>query len=214
MIARRNPWNRASKRDSIFRGYWRDDDFLTKMLPISKAAQALLRRVFVLDPEERITIPEFRQAILAIDTFFLSDSELSLAAKSAKDVAEDNERHSADISRTAPPPKPATKVEPPMVQATISDEVYLYAPPNPAEIVLISENGKTRFTIGSDVSEDISSASASSSASTASDSTAPLTPEATMNKIPSEVDITDAVTKKQSDGRDLEERVHIIITSC
>ena len=88
LIARCNPWARGSNADHGFMEYRRDPNFFSKTLPISYSVQALLHRIFVLDPEERITVAELRKAIEAIDTFFLSDMQLSLAGDLVKELDE------------------------------------------------------------------------------------------------------------------------------
>ncbi|KAI8989881.1 Pkinase-domain-containing protein [Trametes punicea] len=72
LITGRNPWHVASpKTDSGFRYYLREGaPWLRQHLSISVAASELLARIFTVDPEARITIPELRQAVLAVDTFF------------------------------------------------------------------------------------------------------------------------------------------------
>lgn len=209
MVARRNPWSRASHSDSGFREYWKNDNFLTKMLPISRSTQTLLRRVFVRDPDDRITLTEFREAILDMDTFFLTDKELAAASKCAREVAEENRRDAlhpsrASIPAPAPAPAPAsvrspTEISAPAVKLVdsveeylFSEEDYLYSSPNPDFIRLVIDDGKTRFTIGSVSTDD------TSSASSASESTAPRTPEATTNNLPTELDITDAIAPSTS----------------
>ncbi|KAI0638646.1 Pkinase-domain-containing protein [Trametes polyzona] len=72
LMTGRNPWHVASpKTDDGFRYYLREGaPWLRKHLHISVAASELFARIFTVDPELRITIPELRKAILAIETFF------------------------------------------------------------------------------------------------------------------------------------------------
>ena len=59
----RNPWKRASAEDATFRAYLRDPDFLRSILPLSPELDAILRRVFEVDPSKRIGIAELRDLI-------------------------------------------------------------------------------------------------------------------------------------------------------
>jgi serine/threonine protein kinase len=65
----RNPWKRACYEDSTFRAYMRDRDFLTSILPLSSQLNAILNKVFELDPNKRATIQELKEMILACDRF-------------------------------------------------------------------------------------------------------------------------------------------------
>jgi len=60
----RNPWKRASMDDSTFRAYMKDRGFLKSILPMSDELDLILRRVFDLNPSQRMTLAELRQAIM------------------------------------------------------------------------------------------------------------------------------------------------------
>ncbi|KAI0666557.1 kinase-like domain-containing protein [Trametes maxima] len=72
MLAGRNPWRAASpKADSGFRTYLkRGAPYLREQLDVSVQASELLARIFTVDPRARITLPELRAAVRAVDTFF------------------------------------------------------------------------------------------------------------------------------------------------
>ncbi|EIW61512.1 Pkinase-domain-containing protein [Trametes versicolor FP-101664 SS1] len=72
VVTGRNPWHVASpKTDAGFRLFLREGaPWLQKSLDISVAASELFARIFTVDPALRITIPELRKAVLAIDSFF------------------------------------------------------------------------------------------------------------------------------------------------
>ncbi|KAI0371446.1 Pkinase-domain-containing protein [Pilatotrama ljubarskyi] len=72
LMTGRNPWHVASpKTDDGFRYFLRDGaPWLRQHLRISVQASELLARIFTVDPEKRITIPELRKAVLATDSFF------------------------------------------------------------------------------------------------------------------------------------------------
>lgn len=65
----RNPWKRASMSDPTFRAYRRDPDFLKTILPISDELNDILKRVFEVRPERRISLGELTQAILVCRSF-------------------------------------------------------------------------------------------------------------------------------------------------
>lgn len=60
----RNPWKRASPDDSTFSAYMRNRRFLKSILPITNDLDYILRRIFDLNPSNRISIPELRSLIL------------------------------------------------------------------------------------------------------------------------------------------------------
>lgn len=61
----RNPWKKASPEDSTFRAYLKDPQFLSTILPISAELNVILRRVFECDPQQRISLAELRDLIVA-----------------------------------------------------------------------------------------------------------------------------------------------------
>ncbi|KAI0795440.1 kinase-like domain-containing protein [Abortiporus biennis] len=77
LIAGRNPWRYATTNDEHFLSFMTDPQYLLHLLPISRAANDILRSIFAFSPPARISIPELREAIIAIDTFFLTDEEIA-----------------------------------------------------------------------------------------------------------------------------------------
>jgi serine/threonine protein kinase len=65
----RNPWKQASVEDSTYRAYLRNQDFLKTILPLSDELNDILARIFTRNPEQRITLSELRQLILACPSF-------------------------------------------------------------------------------------------------------------------------------------------------
>ncbi|KAJ9151093.1 Pkinase-domain-containing protein [Coniochaeta hoffmannii] len=65
----RNPWKQASFEDHTFRAFSRSPDFLKTILPITDELNEILGRIFVRNPDERITLPELRARILACSRF-------------------------------------------------------------------------------------------------------------------------------------------------
>lgn len=65
----RNPWKQASTEDSTYRAYARNADFLKTILPLTDDLNDILRRIFTQNPEQRISLAELRQRILACSRF-------------------------------------------------------------------------------------------------------------------------------------------------
>ena len=80
MVSGHNPWRRAVMADDCFRSYIRNPDFFRLMLPISPAADDILRGVFA-PSEIRLSLSQFREKITKADTFFLDDDEIAGASK-------------------------------------------------------------------------------------------------------------------------------------
>lgn len=65
----RNPWKRACFSDHTFRSYMRDPSFLQSILPVTDEISFILNRIFVLDPSQRMTLPQLRELIMACNQF-------------------------------------------------------------------------------------------------------------------------------------------------
>lgn len=65
----RNPWKKAASDDSTFRAYYNDPAFLKSILPITDEFYWILRRIFDLDPLNRVRIPELRALIQTCPQF-------------------------------------------------------------------------------------------------------------------------------------------------
>ncbi|KDQ64602.1 hypothetical protein JAAARDRAFT_201918 [Jaapia argillacea MUCL 33604] len=79
MVTGRNPWRWATTRDDCFVAFLHDYEFLRTVLPISKGANTLLRRILVMNPLSRLSISEIRQEVIKLDTFWMTDEEISSA---------------------------------------------------------------------------------------------------------------------------------------
>ena len=137
-------------------------NYLREMLPISQATADILYAIFTTDPALRISLPDLRARILAVDTFFMSE----------EDIARGNAFVKLAAATYAPPAK--EPAEPTYLQPTAEDRKVCEAlkqrslPPiatfvNPAVFVICSSSG-------------ISSSSDSSSSSS-EESEGPITPE-------------------------------------
>ncbi|KZT73768.1 kinase-like protein [Daedalea quercina L-15889] len=70
-----NPWEMAVTADDAFGEFLVDDEHFEQVLPVSKAACSLLKQIFSINPLARPTIPELRERILELPTFFPSKKE-------------------------------------------------------------------------------------------------------------------------------------------
>lgn len=77
----RNPWKQASTEDSTYRAYSRNPRFLKTILPLSDELDDILARIFAINPDQRITLPELKQRILACPRFTVSPQEQAAAAQ-------------------------------------------------------------------------------------------------------------------------------------
>jgi serine/threonine protein kinase len=75
MICGRNPWKLAVSTDDCFSAFLYDPHWIPRVLPISKAAHILLKRILVINPLDRVTLSELRREVLLIDNFFQTEAE-------------------------------------------------------------------------------------------------------------------------------------------
>ncbi|KAG8828913.1 hypothetical protein FRC17_007365 [Serendipita sp. 399] len=83
----RNPWRQASPNDDTFRAFVHDSEFLPHILPVSAACNEILKQIFTLDPKDRITLPQLRQAIRKVERFTMTNEELRRAPEACKAAA-------------------------------------------------------------------------------------------------------------------------------
>ncbi|KAL0574405.1 Serine/threonine protein kinase [Marasmius crinis-equi] len=104
----RNPWKSASASDPTFQAYLRDPlGFLPTVLPISQELNAVLVRMLEIDWRERMTIPELRQAIEEVDTFYSEGAifEGSMARcpwEAGMEIDSDSSKQSVQKSESQP----------------------------------------------------------------------------------------------------------------
>jgi serine/threonine protein kinase len=87
MITGHAPWTLARPDDERFKAYTQHPDYLYHVLPISAGANALLKRIFTLDAFDRITLPELRNEIMRLNTFFMDEDELMQASDTVRAIA-------------------------------------------------------------------------------------------------------------------------------
>lgn len=93
MVSGRLPWLRAELADRNFEAYITNPFYFVEVLPITAAVNVLLRRIFRTRPEKRIPIPDLRQGIMNLDTFYVEGEEVGESYLEV--VGEDGE---ADLS--------------------------------------------------------------------------------------------------------------------
>ncbi|KAH9163779.1 kinase-like domain-containing protein [Lactarius sanguifluus] len=76
MIGNVRPWSLAMPEDSDYSSYLMNRTVLFDKLPVSHTAYLLLRKKFSTKPELRPSLAAIRTEVLAMDTFFLTDSEV------------------------------------------------------------------------------------------------------------------------------------------
>ncbi|KAI0320667.1 kinase-like domain-containing protein [Amylostereum chailletii] len=86
MITGRSPWRSAVCKDDCFAAYLHDPNFLRDMLPISKPACVLLRRILAFNPFSRISLSQLRAEIKKIDTFFMSGEDIARSNKHVRAI--------------------------------------------------------------------------------------------------------------------------------
>ncbi|KAF9346207.1 hypothetical protein BGX26_002302 [Mortierella sp. AD094] len=69
LVFGRNPWKQACARDETFLAYANNNDFLLTILPMSDELHEIVKAVFCLDPQIRISLSEFARRIQACQSF-------------------------------------------------------------------------------------------------------------------------------------------------
>jgi hypothetical protein len=133
MICGRNPWKTAEPQDECFAAFLADNDFLSRVLPISNGANRILKRCFKLHPLGRPSIAQIREEVLKIDTFFLTEKELAAASSAQRAMAQ---YYAAPVPKnefSSDSESAGTLVDNPNANSSVtsvdSEEVYLYSTP-------------------------------------------------------------------------------------
>ncbi|KAH9852560.1 kinase-like domain-containing protein [Lenzites betulinus] len=159
LVAGRNPWDMASTKDKHYLKYLAYPGYLRTMLPISEETEDILYEIFSSDPSTRITLPELRVRILAVDTFTMTDEEIARSSRYVKNSA-------ASYFPAPAAPRTESVLVAKDVRALLRGKTLTSRSPTPADT-------QTKFVIGS--SSGISDASSGSSTES-HESKGPVTP--------------------------------------
>lgn len=83
----RNPWKEASLTDDTFAAYVREPDFLKTILPISEQTNYILKKIFTIEPSQRISLEDLKEKIKLVTKFTLTPQQLKHAHKAARQAA-------------------------------------------------------------------------------------------------------------------------------
>ncbi|KAG8950329.1 hypothetical protein FRC04_007771 [Tulasnella sp. 424] len=83
----RNPWLRAHPEEPTYASFCKDDDYLSYILPITSDLNDLLKRVFRINPSQRIALDEFIDEVRRMDRFTLNYEELMESSDAIKTAA-------------------------------------------------------------------------------------------------------------------------------
>ncbi|KAI0757244.1 kinase-like domain-containing protein [Daedaleopsis nitida] len=97
MLSGRSLWEKATPKDKFFARFLREANFFQDRLPISDGANAIIMRIFALEPRDRITLDDLYREIADLDTFYLSEDELANATEEARRAAESIKLHGLSI---------------------------------------------------------------------------------------------------------------------
>ncbi len=100
MTTARSPWEVAKRKDKCFEAYLTNNDYLLAVLPISEGANSIFKKVFDLNPESRISLPELRSEIVALDTFFSPDQDPVTSESMSTKPDKTSPRNSACLRRS------------------------------------------------------------------------------------------------------------------
>ncbi|CAO1616074.1 unnamed protein product [Parajaminaea phylloscopi] len=87
LMCGRNPWKQACTADETFREYLRRPDFLMDILPISEEANAILKRIFTVRAEWRVSTQDLRKMVLSVGSFTVTDEEMKVREHQACSAA-------------------------------------------------------------------------------------------------------------------------------
>ena len=185
LITGRNPWRYATADDDCFSAYLHDNNFLLQVLPISEGVNTILKRIFRINPLRRISLPQLRQDILELTTFFVDETPAVRVSRTAKAItqlpaqAKHQESTSSKdtlISSGDSSTDSLTSEEHYIFASPVDDHPLLMSSPLPR----ISENGIStthfsNFVIGESC-DSLCPPSSGSSGSSGPESKGPITP--------------------------------------
>jgi len=172
MISGRNPWRYATAKDECFAAYLHDRDFLRQVLPISPGANAILKRIFNINPLCRISLIELRREILALDTFFLVEEDVDrVPARTTRAPSEAFDYSSRIFTNRRTVAAPSNDSD----TSVSSDEVYAFKSPRDDHAQRPHSPDVSIIHVVASITPS-SSTRASGGSSSGSDSEGPITP--------------------------------------
>ncbi|KAJ8292027.1 Negative regulator of sexual conjugation and meiosis [Rhodotorula toruloides] len=140
----RNPWKQACPSDETFCAYLGNPDFLRSILPISEHTNRILKRIFALNPQARISLAELRREIASVRTFTMSDDELRNATRATKEAARAfaqsgkaaRENHQPVEQVVVPPPQPQLQYDEEEVEDVMYEDEFQDAMQFEEEVVV------------------------------------------------------------------------------
>ncbi|CAJ0831670.1 1795_t:CDS:2 [Entrophospora sp. SA101] len=97
----RNPWKQACLRDETFSVFLRDPDFLKTILPLTNELNGILKEIFSLDPDRRISLDDLRDRVLACRKFTTSEYDVFYDKNLRKCEIENQNNHRDDSSSSS-----------------------------------------------------------------------------------------------------------------
>lgn len=192
IVTGRNPWRYATSDDACFAAYLNDNDFFKQVLPISEGVNDIFKGIFILNPLRRVSLPELRRKIRALDTFFDYENDLSadadgLASKmpsksvSVNAILSDGEDRRISIGSLVESvdPEPQSAVLGPDVDRRVHSETLVHGQPDTARVS--SAPGSSFLVVPS----------SASSGSSGPESKGPITPATHAVDVDPPVDIPD-----------------------
>ncbi|TKA49999.1 hypothetical protein B0A53_06536, partial [Rhodotorula sp. CCFEE 5036] len=126
----RNPWKQACPSDETFCAYLGNPDFLRSILPISDHTNRILKRIFALNPQARISLAELRREIMAVRKFTMTEEELAHATRATREAAKafaasGKAPRAEQAAPAAPTPTPRQQQQPQQPRRELSNVVYI-----------------------------------------------------------------------------------------
>lgn len=100
LVCGRNPWKQANTEDETFNAYLRNPDFLMSILPISNQINALLKRIFCVDPSKRIDIQQLRSQFLSCQYYTCHEESMAKSTRLSSKPAPIPCAHSSSFQST------------------------------------------------------------------------------------------------------------------
>ncbi len=88
MITARSPWAKALTTNVAYGEFLVNPDMLREQLPISEGAAAIIISLLDSKPTDRLTLTSLREAIVGLDTFFMTDEEVAHSGPCVRFIAD------------------------------------------------------------------------------------------------------------------------------